>query len=236
MKKSIVLLVLLITYTIGYSQSFNDSVIVSISQTNGKILIGGKFTQYKGVSVNRIVRINADSSIDLTFSSGTGFNEPVRAIAIQGNGKILVGGSFTVYNGSVGTGITRLNENGSRDYSFDCGLGINHESASMVTAIVVNDNGDIAVSGTFTNYNGVDNNGHVLLDSMGGLYITTSLIYESIQMKSSKGTEFVTDPALYSQYIIYNNTGTTVSNLTTNGFYHVIIGNNVKHIYYHNEN
>ena len=42
-------------------------------QTNGKIIVGGEFTLYNGTSINRIVRLNSDGSIDNTFNIGTGF-------------------------------------------------------------------------------------------------------------------------------------------------------------------
>jgi hypothetical protein len=44
-------------------------------QPNGKILIGGIFTMYKGIAANKIVRLNLDGSLDTNFTSGTGFSD-----------------------------------------------------------------------------------------------------------------------------------------------------------------
>jgi len=72
-------------------------------------LIGGDFTTYNGTARNRIARLNTDGSLDNSFnSSGTGVNGAL-SITLQPNGKILIKGSFTVYDGSARNGIARLN-------------------------------------------------------------------------------------------------------------------------------
>ncbi|MCS6796350.1 MAG: T9SS type A sorting domain-containing protein, partial [Raineya sp.] len=78
-------------------------------QPNGKILVGGNFTNYSVFQRNRIIRLNSDGSIDNDFSIGSGFhNGVVRSIALQPDGKVLVGGSFNMYNGTPRNGIARL--------------------------------------------------------------------------------------------------------------------------------
>lgn len=84
-------------------------------QSNGKILVGGWFTEYNGQPHNRIIRLNTDGSVDTTFNTGTGFNETVTAIAIQEDGKILVGGWFNSYNGQPTGSMVRLYGDGSLD-------------------------------------------------------------------------------------------------------------------------
>ena len=51
----------------------------------------------------------------MTFDIGTGFDNTVRVIDIQPDGKILVGGDFTKYNGTTSNRIIRLNSSGSID-------------------------------------------------------------------------------------------------------------------------
>lgn len=70
-------------------------------QLDDKILVGGNFTSYDGYTRRDIVRINADGSIDTTFNTGTGLSEysSIHVITPQSDGKILVGGTFTTYNG-----------------------------------------------------------------------------------------------------------------------------------------
>ena len=67
---------------------------------DGKILIGGEFTQ--GTFQN-FARLNDDGSIDSTFNVvGTGqlrgTNSQVHALKVMTDGRILIGGAFTQYN------------------------------------------------------------------------------------------------------------------------------------------
>jgi uncharacterized delta-60 repeat protein len=84
---------------------FNNTLLGIAIQSDGKILAGGIFTSYNGTSINRIVRLNTDGSIDSSFNIGSGFNNWVYSVAIQNDGKILAGGIFTSYNG---TSINRI--------------------------------------------------------------------------------------------------------------------------------
>jgi len=73
----------------------NATVYAIVVQPDGKILIAGDFIQVHGVEWNRIARLNADGSLDTTFNPGAGPNSGVRCIALQPDGKILIGGIFT---------------------------------------------------------------------------------------------------------------------------------------------
>lgn len=93
----------------------NDGVVV---YSDGRILVGGSFTEFDGDVVGRIVRLNSNGIIDETFQTGSGFNDIVRTIELQSDGKILVGGSFTQYSGSTVEKVVRLNTDGSIDSTF----------------------------------------------------------------------------------------------------------------------
>ena len=97
---------------------FNDDVRTIITQVDGKILVGGKFTNYNGVQQNYISRLNTDGSLDTSFNIGTGFSYIISTIVLQSDGKILVGGTFTSYNGINRNAVVRLNTDGSLDTSF----------------------------------------------------------------------------------------------------------------------
>src|SRR5437867_3292553 len=85
-----------------------DDVVYAITlQPDGKIIIGGSFSHYNGISRNNIARLNPDGSLDASFDPGTGAenNNPgtthfVRAIALQPDRKIIIGGGFFSYNGT----------------------------------------------------------------------------------------------------------------------------------------
>ena len=91
--------------TVIYSSDGNTSIVV---QPDGKILIGGSFTSVNGTNRNHIARLNADGSLDSSFNPGTGANGIVRSLALQPDGKVLVGGDFTTVNGVVRPHVARL--------------------------------------------------------------------------------------------------------------------------------
>jgi Secretion system C-terminal sorting domain/Domain of unknown function (DUF5122) beta-propeller len=69
--------------------------------------MGGTF--YDSGNVFYLARLNGSGSIDTTFDTGAGFNGEVNSILIEDDGRILVGGNFTKYNGEKCNGIIRLN-------------------------------------------------------------------------------------------------------------------------------
>jgi len=102
-----------------------ETVVVypSGSANAGKVLIGGNFTSYNGVSRRRLVRLLPNGSLDNSFNVGNGANGPVRSIALQSDGKVIVAGDFALFNDLTVNGIMRLNSDGSLDDSFNPGAG-----------------------------------------------------------------------------------------------------------------
>lgn len=79
-------------------------------QDDGKFLLGGDFSTFILSSANRLVRVNADGSRDMSFQVGAGAEGGnVHTIAIQEDGGILIGGTFTSYDGVTRNGIARVN-------------------------------------------------------------------------------------------------------------------------------
>jgi len=80
-------------------------VVYSVAvESEGKVVIGGAFTSVNGTTRNRIGRLNDDGNLDDSFRPGPadqvsqfGPDNVVRAVAIQGDGLILVAGEFTTY-------------------------------------------------------------------------------------------------------------------------------------------
>ena len=92
-------------------------------QADGKAVIGGDFTHVNGVTLPHIARLNTDGSVDLTFVPGTGASGSVRAIAVQLDGRIVIGGFFTNFNGTALNRVARLTASGAVDSTFTPGLG-----------------------------------------------------------------------------------------------------------------
>lgn len=105
-----------------------DATVLAIAlQNDGKIIIGGCFNSYNGTNTGKIARLNPDGTLDPTFMAGTGIlqtgawafgNFPaaaIHSIALQPDGKIIIGGSFDFYNGTAIYNLARLNANGTLD-------------------------------------------------------------------------------------------------------------------------
>lgn len=139
-------------------------------QPDGKIFIGGWFTDVEGVPRNRIARLNADGSLDRSFDPGTGCegkivpadpNDPfLFALALQTDGKLIIGGNFVTYNGVLRNGLARVNSDGSLDTTFDVTSGVN----SWVRSLRLQPNGQVLVSGWFTEYKNQAHNRLMLLN------------------------------------------------------------------------
>ncbi len=136
-----------------------DSVVWSVAvQADGKILIGGNFLNYDGTARAHIARLNSNGTLDATFNPGTGANGIVYAIATQTDGRIIIGGAFTDYDGTARAHIARLNSDGTLDTSFDPGTGATDITPDGtppdVRAILLQPDGKAIIGGEFSAYDG----------------------------------------------------------------------------------
>lgn len=149
-----------------------------IEQTDGKILIGGYFSQFNSTTDQRkwLVRLNSDGSEDTAFyntliAGVVGVQRPfsnlVSSLALQSDGKILVGGLFTLFNGNTRNRLVRLNSDGTEDTSFYTNLGTGFDN--WVTRVKIMSSGQIMVGGLFTAVNGTTRNRMARLNSNGSL-------------------------------------------------------------------
>lgn len=155
------------TFNVG--TGFNGTVNGLTLQPDGKILVGGWFTSYNGTSLNYIVRLNSDGSVDNTFNIGTGFNEAPWVIVVQTDGKLVIGGYFATYNGSTSNRLIRLNSDGSVDNTFNIGTGFSIAYGQDIYDIILQSDQKIVVVGNFTSYNGTAINRIVRINSDGSI-------------------------------------------------------------------
>ena len=147
------------TFSNNTGSGFNGAEVYSVVvQSDGKIVVGGDFTTLKGQTTNRIARLNVDGTPDTAFttSTGTGFDTTVTSVAVQADGKIVVGGSFTTLNGQTSNRIARLNVDGTPDAAFSLSTGAGFNSG--VNGVAVQPDGKIVVGGSFTTLNGQTSN------------------------------------------------------------------------------
>ena len=135
-----------------------DSNVTSLAvQTDGKVLVGGYFTNLFGQTRDRIARLNADGTLDTAFASGVNGAGPyvaVYSLALQTDGKILVGGKFTTLGGTTRTNIGRLNSDGSVDTTFNPGASFYPPEYGAVSSLALQSDGKILVAGFFTRLGG----------------------------------------------------------------------------------
>ncbi|MBM3854155.1 MAG: hypothetical protein FJ399_13530, partial [Verrucomicrobia bacterium] len=91
--------------------------LVSVTQADGRLVIGGSFTSVAGISRNYVARLNADGSLDTAYNPDC--NGRVYAMAVQSDGKVIIGGAFTTVGGERREHLARLNPSGTIDSEFN---------------------------------------------------------------------------------------------------------------------
>lgn len=135
--------------TFSNSIAGGTSVYALLRQPDGKLLVGGSFFTLgsAGPSRQNIARLNVDGSVDGTFTNSAP-NSSVYALALQSDGRILIGGQFYTVGGSNHYYIARLNTDGTVDNSFNAG----NISGAAVYAIAVQADGNILIGGSFGSF------------------------------------------------------------------------------------
>jgi len=169
-----------LTFDVGLG--FNNRVSSIEVDAAGKVIVGGWFGQYNGSPCNRgIVRLNTDGTLDSGFQTeGDGLNYTngvVQCLAIQSDGKIVVGGWFNEYNfneyyGNRQGHIIRFNSDGTKDSTFvTTGYGFGDDGpyeGQRVQDILLHNNKIICV-GALYNYDGKALYGFAKLTPTGSL-------------------------------------------------------------------
>jgi uncharacterized delta-60 repeat protein len=139
------------TFAAGVTNSVSFSYITGLDiQSDGKIVAGGFFS----LPTANVARFNADGTVDATFDVGGGTDDSIEASAVLPDGKILVGGYFTEFDGTARNLFAQLNPDGTLDSSFDSGTGFSLLNSGFVYAAVIQPDGKILVGGDFSEVNG----------------------------------------------------------------------------------
>jgi len=135
-----------------FSPNADGEVHAGIPQSHGKILVGGNFRTLAGnvygssTSAPAALRNNG-AFIDNSFQPQV--NSSIHCMAVQIDGKILLGGGFSVVNGQLRTNIARLNPDGTLD------LGFLAEVNAPVVDLALQPDGKILIAGGFTALSGL---------------------------------------------------------------------------------
>jgi len=138
----------------------DDQVRALAIQPDGKIVLGGNFSHVAGKTTYCLGRLNADGTYDTNFNPGyynPGANSSVDCVAVQPDGKILVGGWFTLLAEQACNRLGRLNPDGSFDTGFNPTMTSSHANP-LVDSLSVQPDGKIVVGGWFTTLDGQPRN------------------------------------------------------------------------------
>jgi uncharacterized delta-60 repeat protein len=119
---------------------------------NGGFLVAGTFTSYAGVPRARVARLLPSGALDPAFSPGqgiAGLNASVYDCAVQPDGRSILAGSFLTYDGAPRRCLVRINANGSVDSSFSVGQGTDGYIGTLALA----PSGHLWIGGEFYSYN-----------------------------------------------------------------------------------
>jgi uncharacterized delta-60 repeat protein len=176
-------------------------------KSNGEILVGGQFTSYAGVSGRSyLVQLNFDGTLSEAFcinaTDGNKFSSTVNYIAIQSDGKILIGGQFTSYAGTSGRSyFIRLNEDGTVDVPFCNNASDSFKFTNQVICTQVQSDGKILIGGMFTSYRGVSGRNHLVRLNSDG---TTDNAFCITAVDGGQLPAWVSTLVLYRNYIVVN--------------------------------
>ena len=135
------------------------------------------------------------------LNTGTNKYSNPRCMALQSDGKILIGGLFTSYDDVPILNMTRLNSDGTIDKTFIGGVGHtnNKGEGGWVQDIIVQPDGKILIAGSILLYNGIQV-GHI-----------TRALSDNITLSNSENTSMNK-----SNVIIYPNPSTGIFNIQSN--------------------
>lgn len=149
---------------LDFQSKIRDNPLISgvAEQPDSKLIVRGNFCTVNGVDRNDhyLVRLHGDGTLDTSFQTGSGPNQMVSTIEILNDGKIILQGYFTQFNGTPADGLVLLNPDGSLHTAYDAGGG-------SVRGIALLGNGQFIVYGFFPSINGTATN-HLARINMDG--------------------------------------------------------------------
>jgi uncharacterized delta-60 repeat protein len=129
-----------------------DNNVLSVAMQDDRILIGGAFIRVNGVEKRGIARLHSDGAVDTSFNrTGVGVsNGIVNKILLLGDGRILIGGAFSGYNGTPRQNVALLDREGNLQSTFNTAVGAN----APVHALAQQEDGKFLIGGDFTSFAG----------------------------------------------------------------------------------
>ena len=143
------------TFTANVTNTTFDLTVNTRLIGGGKILVWGRFDTVNGTTRRNLAVLNANGSLDPTFNPSTSGTENFISVAVQTDGKIIVGGSNFNFNTFLRGSVARLNADGTIDTTFNQGRGANYD----VRAVKIKNDNKLLIGGTFSRYHIFHRNG-----------------------------------------------------------------------------
>ena len=143
------------SFDAGQGLGWDPIVMAMASQDDGRVLVGGYLRDVNRGAYQGIARLNVDGSVDRTMGLVVVDGGPIGTIAIQTDGKAIIGGYFWGVSGYQRYGVARLHRSGIIDENFDPGLGLRGFDGYSVGAIVIQDDGKPVIGGEFSTVDGI---------------------------------------------------------------------------------
>jgi hypothetical protein len=156
--------------TIAGPLADNDPIAITatglISETTYYFVVRGIVD---GVETGNSTQVSDETFEERFIYFPSGFNNSVLASAVDSNGDLYFGGSFTEYNSTSVNRIVKIHGSGANKYeidtSFDIGTGFN----GTIRVIRINSLDEVYVGGDFSSYNGVSKNILIRLSQDGSV-------------------------------------------------------------------
>ena len=195
-------------YGVGFSNITSGLGIDS----QGKIVVGGSFSSYSGITSSRIARLESNGSLDIPFTIaiGTGFDNVTNSLVINSDDSIYVGGYFAFFDGASSNRIIKLTSGGTRDTSFNVGTGFNSNQTSQPVGLLPAESNGVYAYGYFTQYSGQSANRICKILPNGNLD-PSFISYSGFNSYIYRGDKVMGDK------LLLNGTYTQYNGLTLNG-------------------
>lgn len=119
-------------------------------QLDGSVLVGGAFTNFNGAPHSCLVRLLASGAVDQAFALTNGPDGAVKALLVDPDNNIVLGGSFLSVAGLSRSHIARLSSDGTLDPRINFGTGADAD----VNTLAIQSDGMLLLGGAFNNFNG----------------------------------------------------------------------------------
>ena len=117
--------------TFNRGSGANETIHSGAVLPDGSIVLAGAFSSFHGTPRKGVVRLKADGDIDAAFNPGTGAFGEVYSVKPIEDGRVILTGNFTSFNGTPCNGAIRLSVNGTVDPSMKkSGLNVDSISTS----------------------------------------------------------------------------------------------------------